>query len=87
MIIPEDKRRIATIMASRKSSKGEDLGAAPMKPAIVKTEDGAMDGRFVAAQDAMAAFHEKSPEKLMRALGNFHDLHSSMKGSEEPIED
>lgn len=78
MIIPEDKRRISTIMSSRKSAKGEDLGAAPMKPEIVKTEDNEIDGRHVAAQDMMAAMHEKSPEKLMRAMANFHDLHSNM---------
>lgn len=77
MIIPEDKRRVATIMARRKSSKGENLGAAPLKPEIVKTEDGELDGRHLAAQEAMMAIHEKSPEKFMKSMANFMDLHSS----------
>lgn len=78
MIIPEDKKRIATIMASRKTAQGENLGSAPMKPEIVKMEDGSMDGRHAAAQDMMAALHEKSPERLMRAMANFQDIHSTM---------
>lgn len=88
MIMADDKRRIATIMASRKSAKGEDLGAAPMKPEIVKHEDGEIDGRHVAMKDFLAGVHEKSPEKMMHALGNFHDLHMSMKDSgESPSEE
>lgn len=65
-------------MAHRRSSKGESLGKAEMKPEIVKTEDGDLDGRHLAAQEMMMALSEKSPEKLMRALGNFQDLHSTM---------
>lgn len=84
MIMNDDKKRIATIMASRKTAQGENLGSASMKPEIVKTEDGEIDGRHVASQDMIAALHEKSPEKLMRALVNFHDIHMSMpKGETE----
>ncbi len=77
MILPEDKKRISTIMASRRSAKGEPLGRAEMKPEIVKTEDGELDGRHLAAQEIMMALQGKSPESLMKALGNFQELHSS----------
>lgn len=83
MIIPDDNKRIATIMSMRKSAQGESLGSASMKPEIVKKEDGSVDGRHVAAQDMLAALNEKSPEKLMRALGNFMDLHSMHEDKEE----
>ena len=79
MIIPEDKKRITTIMNMRKSAKGENLGASPLKPEIVKTADGEMDGRHLASQEMLHAIHEKSPEKFMNALMNFQDLHQSMK--------
>lgn len=82
MIMPDDKKRIATIISSRKSAQGENLGSAPMKPEIVKHEDGSMDGRHIAMQDFLAGVSEKSPEKMMRAMGNFHDLHASMKEME-----
>lgn len=76
MIIPEHKRAIMTIMAKRKPGGGERIaGPAPMKEEVVKSEDGEIDGRHLAAQDIMAAMHEKSPEKLMNALSAFHDLH------------
>lgn len=65
-----------TIMAKRKPD-GEKLSESPMKPEVVKDEDGQVDGRHVAAQDIMSAIHEKSPEKLMNALANFHDLHNA----------
>lgn len=84
MIMPDDKRKIATIIASRRSAKGEPLGRAEMKVEVVKKENGEIDGRHVAAQDIMMSLAEKSPEKLMNALGNFFDLHSTVpKGSEE----
>lgn len=87
MILPEDKKRIATIISSRKTAQGESLGSAPMKPEIVKDEQGEVDGRHIAAQDMMAAMHEKSPEKLMRAMANFHDLHMSTRDNEGPSEE
>ncbi len=73
MILPDDKKRIATIISSRKGK-----GAAPMKTEMVREEaGGAPDGRFVAAQELIMAIHEKSAEKLMQALSNFQDLHAS----------
>lgn len=74
---------MATIMSGRKSASGEDLGSAPMKPEIVKLEDGSMDGRHAASQDMMAAIHEKSPEKLMRAMANFYDIHTGQPRNDE----
>lgn len=85
MIIPDDKRKIASIIVSKRSSKGEPLSKAPMKREIVKDEDGEMDGRHEAAADIIAAHHEKSPEKLMHALANFIDMHHS-KASEQKEE-
>jgi hypothetical protein len=85
VIIPEHKKAITTIMA-RRHPDGE-VTAAPMKPEMVKGEDGEVDGRHVAAQDIMAAFHEKSPEKLMHALANFHDLHAAHQAKEPEAEE
>lgn len=83
MILPDDKRRIATIVSRRKSASGENLGAAPMKPEVVKNEEGEIDGRHVAAGDMMAAIKEGSAENLMRAMANFIDMHSGMPKDEE----
>lgn len=77
MILPDDKKRIATIISRRKSASGENLGAAPMKPEIVKDEAGEVDGRHVASGDMLAAIKEGSAEKLMRALMNFQDIHAN----------
>jgi len=77
MIIPDDKRRISTIIASRKSAKGVSLGSAPVKPEVVKEASGEIDGRHVAAEEILIAIAEKSAAQLMNALANFHDLHSS----------
>jgi hypothetical protein len=85
-----DKKRVMqTIMARRRPDKGGgDLAANPtteMKNEIVRDEDGAPDARHIAAQDVMNAFHEKSPEKLKSALGNFIDLHHA-EAEPEPQE-
>lgn len=83
MIIHDEKKALMTIMR-RRGKKGEVLaGPAPMKTESVKDEDGEVDGRHAAAEDAIAAFHEKSPEKLMQALANFHDLHAMRKSEED----
>lgn len=83
MIFLDDKKRRETIMSSRKSAKGEDLGAAEMKSEVVKDDDGVIDGRHVAAQDAMAALADKSPENFMRAMINMMDIHMGMEKPEE----
>lgn len=77
MILPDDKKRVATIISRRKSAKGENLGAAPMVQEVVKHEDGSIDGLHVASQDLLAAIHEKSPEKLMKALMNWQEIHAN----------
>jgi hypothetical protein len=75
MMMHDEKKALMTIMRSRKDSKDPGM-AAPMKTESVSNEDGEPDGRHAAAQDMMAAMNEKSPEKLMAAMMNFHDLHA-----------
>jgi len=79
----DDKKQQMTTIMSKRTPKGDKVSEAPMKSEVVKHEDGQVDGRHVAAQDIIAALHEKSPEKLMHALANFHDLHSSSKPDKE----
>lgn len=55
--------------------------AAGQKPAAQVVED--IDGRKVAAKEIIDAFHEKSEDKLMRALGNFQELHTNYKPVKE----
>ena len=74
MITFDNKKALDAIL-SKRTPKGEALGAASMKPEVVKSANGEIDGRHTAAQDAMMAISEKSPEKFMQALGNFVDLH------------
>lgn len=77
-----------TVMAKRGAKGGPMIsGPAPMKEEKSMTEPGEPDGRHVAAQDMIAAIHEKSPEKLMGALANFHDIHSSMVDNEQASPD
>ena len=73
-----------TIMSKRHPKDGETMSS-PMKSEIHKDEDGEIDGRHAAAQDAIMAMHEKSPEKLMEALANFMDMHMA-KGQTEKTE-
>lgn len=75
-----DKKSAVTVMMSKRGPKGGEKlsGPAPMKPESVSSEDGMPDGRHSAAQDMISAMHEKSPEKLMNAMANFHDIHASM---------
>lgn len=75
----DQKKAITTIMARRKPDGSRT--AAPMKAEIVKDEAGEPDGRHEAAQDMMAAMHEKSPQKYSEALSNWMDIHQSMKAS------
>ncbi len=90
MLIHDRKNAIQTIM-SRRGPKGGEVtaGPAPMQSEASMTEPGEVDGRHAAAQDVIAAMHEKSPEKLMQAMANFHDLHAMMKEkeSESPSEE
>lgn len=85
MIMFDKKKALMTIIAKRHPKDGT-MSAAPMKTEVTKEDDGQLDGRHAAAEDMIAAFHEKSPQKLMEAMANFHDLHSQMsnKSTEEP---
>lgn len=83
MFFDDPKKNAMTIIARRKKNGERISGPAPMKQEIVKTEDGEIDGRHVAAQDMLAAQHEGSAQKFAEALGNFMDMHAS-KGSSTP---
>lgn len=76
MFFHDDKKMITTVMSKRGPKGGEHTQEpTPMKPEVMKDEDGEMDGRHLAAQDIMAAHHSQSPAKLKEAMGNFIDLH------------
>ena len=84
----DKKRAMQTIMQKRGAKGGAlEMKPTPMKPEIVKDEDGLPDGKHLAAQDMIAAFHEKSADKLMQALGNFMDLHSVADKKRDPRDD
>lgn len=84
----DKKKAMQTMIAKRRDGGGPmEVGPAPMKNEVVKTEDGEIDGRHMAAQDVMAAFHEKSSEKLMRSLADFMDLHLAQPEKQDPRED
>jgi hypothetical protein len=78
----DDAKKIATVMRGKRSAKGErELDPSPMKPEVVKNDDGEVDGRHVAMQDFMSAHSEGSPAKMAMALANFIDMHNA-QGSE-----
>lgn len=80
----DEKKAVHTILSKRHLKTGEQASG-PMKPELpTKSEDGQVDGRHAAAQDILAAMHEKSPHKLAEAMANFHDLHRM--ASEKPKE-
>lgn len=81
MFFDDSRKAVTTIMAKR-SPKGEPLmSPTAMKKEVVKDEDGQDSGLHAAAQDIIAAHHEKSPHKLMEAMSNFINIHKS-DGSE-----
>lgn len=85
MIMMDHKKAIMTMMAKRNPKDGS-MSAAPMKPEIIKNEDGSMDGRHAAAEDIIMAMKEGSAEKMKQAMMNFHDLHVAARdqGTDEP---
>jgi hypothetical protein len=84
-MIHDDKKALTTIM-SRRSKDGSTVSS-PMAEEVSKDEDGNVDGRHAAAQDIIMAMHEKSPQKLMEALSNFHDLHMAQAQTKESVEE
>ena len=73
----DKKRLVDSILKSSREEDGSQTGPTLMKNEVVKTESGEIDGRHVAAEDMLSAFHERSPQRLMDAMGNFLDLHMS----------
>ncbi len=83
MFFDDHKKAITTMMSKRGAKGGEKLMEnVPMKNEVVMDEGGEVDGRHVAAQDMIGAFHEKSPQKLMDALMSFMDIHNNHKDAE-----
>lgn len=83
MALWDKRQQLGTIMKRRRGSSDEPIPmSAPMKNEISMDEPGEMDGRHMAAQDMLAAMHEKSPEKMKQAMSNFIDLHMS-RGDED----
>jgi hypothetical protein len=78
MFMFDHKRAMSSIMASRKKDD-QEYGPVEVKNESVKDEDGEIDGRHLAAQDALAAIKEGSAAKFMDALSSFHDLHQAKK--------
>lgn len=64
-------------MAHRHPKDGSGSSAPMANEAPARDASGDIDGRHVAAQDIIAAIHEKSANKLMEALANFHDMHAA----------
>lgn len=82
MMWDDDNKKTALTILSKRKPDGERVSAAPMRAEVVKDEDGIPDGRHLAAQDMMAAFHEKSPQKLSEAMANWMDIHNSKSKDE-----
>lgn len=83
----DKNKALQTIMKKRKAGGGEIVaGPAPMNEEVVKDEEGNLDGLHLASQDIMAAFHEKSAEKLNSALKNYLDLYSNQEEESEEEE-
>lgn len=79
MFIHDKKNAVTVMMRKRGPDGGEILsGPSPQKAENVVDEEMLPDGRHEAMQDFLAGVHEKSPEKMMQAMINFHDIHSSM---------
>ena len=82
----EDAKKTATTLVGKRDSKGmRTHSPTEVKPEIVKSEPGHMDGRHAAMQDFMAAHAEKSPSKMADAMKNFIDIHNA--GTDEPVVD
>lgn len=84
----DDHRKIATIMVSKRNKQGEQtMAPTPMKAESVKSEEGEVDPKHIAAQDVMAAFHSKSAQKLSEAMSNFLEIHHSSQSESNSSEE
>lgn len=86
MIGWNEKKRYESIMTNKRSPKGELLASGPLKPEVVKMENGEVDPLHIAAKDIIMAHHERSAEKLKQAMRNFIDLHHNTPHDDEPSE-
>lgn len=77
MFFDDNKRAITTMMAKRNGKGDMTMNPTPMKPEISTDDGGVPSGLHAAAQDIISAHHEKSPQKLAEALGNFLNIHKS----------
>ncbi len=81
----DDHRKAITTIIGKRNSKGErTMEPTPLKPEIMKSEGGEVDGKHAAAQDILGAHHSKSPEMLMHALANFINIHLLEKEGDKP---
>lgn len=71
------KQMGAMVMKRKRHGDGTAPEMAPMKNEEVKTEDGEVDGKHLAAQDMLMAIHSKSADQLRHAMENFMTIHSS----------
>ena len=78
MFFGDDHKHAITTMMAKRNAKGEvTVTPTAMKAEIAKSPDGEINGLHAAAQDIIAAHHEKSPHKLMEAMSNFINIHKS----------
>jgi hypothetical protein len=78
----DDHKHTATIIAGKRNFKGDrTMDPSPMAADVMKSEDGNIDGRHIAAQEILAAVHHKSPIKLVEALSNFMQIHHSSENA------
>lgn len=82
MMFDDDNKKIATAILSKRKPDGDRISQSPMKSEVIKDEDGVPDGRHLAAQDMIAAFHEKSAERLNQALQSWSAIHNSKSEDE-----
>jgi hypothetical protein len=83
----DKKKVLSSLIAKRKPDGERSMEPTPMQIQEVKDEDGELDGRHVASQEALHAIHTKDPMKFMEAMKNFIDLHGASESKEpEPEE-
>ena len=70
----DENKKIASVIVGKRNSAGKRTET-PMKNEESKTEEGDIDPMHLAAEDIIAAHHDKSPQALMQALANFIELH------------
>lgn len=81
----DDHKKAATLIRGSRDHRGARLAQpTAMKPEIVKTEDGEVDGRHSAMQDFLAAHTEGSAMKMSEALKNFLIIHQTMGDTSAP---